>query len=170
MMKVGDELTIKDEGDYRGERRFDSDDIRHVAKKLGIQVNDNFGGRSYDYNYYEDLIPVFDNIGIELDHDDLMDRKLKTKYMKKLILFIGLLLLTGCSTTYHLSTLNHDPIYDTVLVVPAGVQIDTLSSSQLRWKLRTDFRFRYDFAQYALSQPRSFDWNNRVLGNRYNVY
>lgn len=69
----GDEITIKDEGDYRGERRFDSDDIRHVAKKLGIQVNDNFGGRSYDYNYYEDLIPVFDNIGIELSHDDLMD-------------------------------------------------------------------------------------------------
>ena len=24
--------------------------------------------------------------------------------------------------------------------------------------------------RYALSQPRSFDWNNRVLGNRYNVY
>lgn len=88
--------------------------------------------------------------------------------MKKLILFIGLLLFTGCSTTWHLSTLNHDPIYD--LEVPANVQIDTLSSSQLRWKLRTDFRFRYDFAQYALSQPRSFDWNNRVLGNRYNVY
>ena len=89
--------------------------------------------------------------------------------MKKLILFIGLLL-TGCSTTWHVSTVGHDPIYDTVLEVPAGVQIDTLSVSQLRWKLRTDFRFRYDFAQYALSQPRSFDWNNRVLGNRYNVY
>ena len=89
--------------------------------------------------------------------------------MKKLILFIGLLL-TGCSTTWHVSTTGHDPIYDTVLEVPAGVQIDTLSSSQLRWKLRTDFRFRYDFAQYALSQPRSFDWNNRVLGNRYSFY
>ena len=88
--------------------------------------------------------------------------------MKKLTLLFILLLLTGCSTTWHLSTLNHDPIYD--LEVPANVQIDTLSSSQLRWKLRTDFRFRYDFAQYALSQPRSFDWNNRVLGNRYNVY
>ena len=87
--------------------------------------------------------------------------------MKKLLLLLGLLL-TGCSTTWHVSTLNHDPIYD--LEVPANVQIDTLSASQLRWKLRTDFRFRYDFAQYALSQPRSFDWNNRVLGNRYNVY
>ena len=89
--------------------------------------------------------------------------------MKKLILFIGLLL-TGCSTTWHVSTVGHDPIYDTVLEVPAGVQIDTLSASQLRWKLRTDFRFRYDFAQYALSQPRSFDWNNRVLGYRFNRY
>ena len=88
------------------------------------------------------------------------------KYLK--LLFLGLLF-TGCAS-FHLSTLNHDPIYDTVLEVPANVQIDTLSSSQLRWKLRTDFRFRYDFAQYALSQPRSFDWNNRVLGNRYNVY
>ena len=89
--------------------------------------------------------------------------------MKNLkLLFLGLLF-TGCAS-FHLSTLNHDPIYDTVLIVPADVQVDTLTVSQLRWKLRTDFRFRYDFAQYALSQPRSFDWNNRVLGNRYNVY
>jgi hypothetical protein len=88
--------------------------------------------------------------------------------MKKLLLLL-VLLLTGCASL-QLSTLNHDPIYDTVLVVPADVQVDTLTVSQLRWKLRTDFKFRYDFAQYALSQPRSFDWNNRVLGNRYNVY
>ena len=89
--------------------------------------------------------------------------------MKNLkLLFLGLLF-TGCAS-FHLSTLNHDPIYDTVLIVPADVQVDTLTVSQLRWKLRTDFKFRYDFAQYALSQPRSFDWNNRVLGNRYNVY
>ena len=69
----GDELTVKDEDDYRGERRFNSDDIRYVAKKLGIQVDSKFGGRSYDYQYYNDLVPVFDNIGIELDHDDAMD-------------------------------------------------------------------------------------------------
>lgn len=88
--------------------------------------------------------------------------------MKKLLLFTGLLLLTGCSTTWLVSTTGHDPIYDTTLKVPTNVQIDTLSFSQLKWKLRTDFQFRYDFAQYALSQPRSFDWNNRVLGNSYN--
>tara|TARA_R110001592_G_scaffold192170_1_gene438807 strand:+ start:60 stop:446 length:387 start_codon:yes stop_codon:yes gene_type:complete len=69
----GDELTIKDEKDYRGERRFDSEDIRYVANKLGIQVNTSFGGRGYDSSYYADLEPVFDNIGIELDHDDSMD-------------------------------------------------------------------------------------------------
>ena len=69
----GDELTVKDEDDYRGERRFNSDDIRYVAKKLGVQVNNDFGGRTYDFNYYQDLIPVFDNLGIELDHDDSMD-------------------------------------------------------------------------------------------------
>ena len=78
--------------------------------------------------------------------------------MKKLIILLGLLF-TGCAS-FHLSTLNHDPIYDTVLVVPADVQIDTLSSSQLRWKLRTDFKFRYDFAQYALSQPLGLETTN----------
>ena len=69
----GDELQVKDGGDYRGQRRFDSDDIRYVAKKLGIEVDDNFGGREYNYDYYNDLIPIFDNLGIELEHDDSMD-------------------------------------------------------------------------------------------------
>ena len=88
--------------------------------------------------------------------------------MKKLLLLL-VLLLSGCAT-FQLSTLNHDPIYDTVLLVSPDTQIDTLNQFQLQRKLRTDFRFRYDFAQYALSQPRSFDWNNRVLGNRYSFY
>ena len=87
--------------------------------------------------------------------------------MKKILLILGLLL-TGCSTTWQVSTVGYDPIYNTVLEVPADVQIDTLSYRQLQWKLRTDFNFRYDFAQYALSQPRSFDWNNRILGYNYN--
>ena len=69
----GDELTVKDSDDYRGQRRFNDDDIRYVANKLGVQVDNKFGGRSYDYNYYLDLEPVFDNIGIELDHNDAMD-------------------------------------------------------------------------------------------------
>ena len=40
----GDEITIKDGDDYRGHRRFSDDDIRYVAKKLGIQVNSDFAG------------------------------------------------------------------------------------------------------------------------------
>ena len=69
----GEVITIKDDDDYRGRRRFDSDDIRYVAKKLGIQVDDKFGGRGYDFNYYSDLVPVFDNIGIDLSFNDAMD-------------------------------------------------------------------------------------------------
>jgi len=69
----GEEITVKDDDDFRGYRRFDDDDIRYVAKKLGIQVNNDFGGRNYDYDYYQDLVPIFDNIGIELDHNDVMD-------------------------------------------------------------------------------------------------
>ena len=80
--------------------------------------------------------------------------------MKKLLILLLGLLLTGCSATYQLSTLNHDPIYDTVLEVPADVQIDTLSFRQLRWKLRTDFQFRYDFATYAMNQPYSWYMSN----------
>jgi len=76
--------------------------------------------------------------------------------MKKILLLL-LLTLTGCAT-FQVSTLNHD----SVRVVNNEFELQRL--------LRTDFNFRYDFAQYALRQPRSFDWNNRVLGNRYNYY
>ena len=76
--------------------------------------------------------------------------------MKKILLLL-LFTLTGCAT-FQVSTLNHDP----VRVIDNEFELQLL--------LRTDFNFRYDFAQYALRQPRSFDWNNRVLGNRYNYY
>ena len=57
--------------------------------------------------------------------------------------------------------MHYDPIYgpeEVVLTVPADVKIDTLSFSQLRWKLRTDNTFRWNFAQYAINQPLS--WYN----------
>ena len=57
--------------------------------------------------------------------------------------------------------MHYDPIYgpeEVVLTVPADVKIDTLSFSQLRWKLRTDNTFRWNFAQYAMNQPLS--WYN----------
>ena len=87
--------------------------------------------------------------------------------MKNLLLLLIVLLTTSCAT-FTVSTLNHDPIYDgngneiEVTVINSQGQFDRL--------LRTDFTFRYNYAQYALSQPSSFDWNNRVLGNRYNFY
>ena len=101
------------------------------------------------------------------------------KGTKKFIyVYLLTILLASCSSVqFKYSTLNHaqtvDGIYNsnTVFVdVPIGTQIDTLNYFQLQRKLRTDFRFRYDYAQYALSQPISFDWNNRTLGNRYNFY
>ena len=92
------------------------------------------------------------------------------KTLKTLIAIISFSLLTSCGVNWHVSTLNYDPIYDdeNYIVVSDDVKIDTLNEFQFRNKLRTDFNFRLDFAQYALSQPRSFDWNNRLLGRMYN--
>ena len=92
------------------------------------------------------------------------------KTLKRLLTILSLFLLTSCGVNWHVSTLNYDPIYndENYIVVSDDVAIDTLNEFQFRNKLRTDFQFRYDFAQYALTQPRSFDWNNRLLGNRWN--
>ena len=92
------------------------------------------------------------------------------KTIKRLLTILSLFLLTSCGVQWQYTTLNHDSIYDdeNYIVVSDDVKIDTLNEFQFRNKLRTDFNFRWDFAQYALSQPRSFDWNNRILGNRYN--
>jgi hypothetical protein len=89
--------------------------------------------------------------------------------MKKLLAIISLIMLSSCGASWQLSTLNHDPIYEdeNYIVVSDDVKIDTLSEFQFRNKLRTDIGFRLDFARYALSQPRSFDWNNRLLGRQY---
>ena len=84
-----------------------------------------------------------------------------------------LLSLCSCST-YRLSTLNYDPVYgpeDVVLTVPSDVKIDTIDSYfQLRSKLRNNFRFRWDFAQYAMQQPYSWYWNNPRLENFWRPY
>tara|TARA_B100001059_G_scaffold109636_1_gene109699 strand:- start:183 stop:848 length:666 start_codon:yes stop_codon:yes gene_type:complete len=74
--------------------------------------------------------------------------------MKNYILIL-LLILTGCGSV-QLSTINHKPTKFVVLEVPNTVKIDTLSFSRLNWKMRTDFRFRWDYAQFAMKQPYSF--------------
>ena len=87
--------------------------------------------------------------------------------MKKSMFLLLVLLLTGCAT-FQVSTLNHDPIYT---IEGSDAEINVINNEfELQRLLRTDFNFRFDFAQYAISQPRSFDWNNRVLGNRYSFY
>ena len=87
--------------------------------------------------------------------------------MNRSLLLLLVLLLSGCAT-FQVSTLNHDPIYS---IEGSDAEITVIDNEfELQRLLRTDFNFRFDFAQYALRQPRSFDWNNRILGNRYNYY
>ena len=87
----------------------------------------------------------------------------------RLLYLLFILLFTSCGIGFQYTTLNHtghiDGIYSS-----RDYTVDTLNEFQVRNKLRTDFNFRYDIAQYALSQPASFDWNNRLLGNRYSFY
>ena len=100
-------------------------------------------------------------------------------WIKGFIMGSLLLLLCGCSS-YKLALLNHnDPVYPVDYVIPIAedTKIDTIDSfSELRWKLRTDFSFRWDFAQYAMNQPYSWYWNNPRLDgiwrpyNRFDVY
>ena len=94
----------------------------------------------------------------------------------KLIYSLLILLLTSCGVQWQYTTLNHAAQIDSIYSSP-NIQIDTINSvSDLRWKLRTDFNFRYDFAQYAMQQPYSWYWNNpRLEGiwrpyNRFDVY
>jgi len=86
---------------------------------------------------------------------------------RSVLLILIAFLISSCGVGFKYTTLNHaghiDGIYSS-----NDIKIDTLNEFQVRNKLRTDFQFRYNFAQYALSQPTSFDWNNRILGNRYN--
>ena len=85
----------------------------------------------------------------------------------RLLYLLFILLFTSCGVQFKYSTLNHAGHIDGIYL-SNDYKIDTLNDFQIRHKLRTDFNFRYNIAQYALSQPASFDWNNRLLGNRYN--
>ena len=101
------------------------------------------------------------------------------RFLGAMIVIALCLLLSSCST-YRLATLNHDPVYGSEVVyleVPEDTKVDTINSIfQLKRKLRTDFNFRWDFAQYAMSQPLSWYYNNpRLEGiwrpyNRFDVY
>ena len=104
--------------------------------------------------------------------------KLPARIISKLIL-IGFaliaMLLSSCSS-YKLSLLNSDPMYPVDYVIPIAedTKIDTLSYSQFKWKLRTDFNFRWNYAQYAMNQPynwySSFSYNVWRPFNSFDVY
>lgn len=101
-------------------------------------------------------------------------------FLKGLLMGILLMLLSGCGMQYKVATTNccSDGIYDDVILeIPDTTKIDTISSIfQLKRKLRTDFNFRWDFAQYAMTQPLSWYYNNPRLDgiwrpyNRFDVY
>ena len=70
----GKELYILgDDDDFFKYNRLDDDNVRYIAQKLKIPVTDDFAGRSYNYDYYQSLIPVFKDKRIELTHDAVMD-------------------------------------------------------------------------------------------------
>ena len=84
--------------------------------------------------------------------------------MRYFIYILLVLLLTSCGTTYQISTLNYDPIYG-----PDGTEIEVNvvdNEFELARKFRTDDKFRWDFAQYAMKQDLrwnyDFYFNNRM--------
>ena len=80
--------------------------------------------------------------------------------MKKLLLLLTILLMASCGSL-QISTMNHDPIY-----VSTKTEVNVIDSNwELERLLRDDFQFRYNFAQYAMSQPIGFHFNNRMLRN-----
>lgn len=106
-------------------------------------------------------------------------------WLKGFLMGLLFLLLCGCGVQFQYGVLNNagyaDGIYrqsnDITLEIPEDTNIDTITSfSQLRYKLRTDFNFRWDFAQYAMNQPLSWYYNNPRLNgiwrpyNRFDVY
>jgi hypothetical protein len=92
------------------------------------------------------------------------------KNIIKLICIVVLFLSVNSCGTFKVSTLSYDPIYTTAN--GETIDINVVDNEwELNRLLRDDFRFRYDYAQYAKSQPISFDWNNRILrNNRFNRY
>lgn len=72
------------------------------------------------------------------------------------------MLLTGCGVNWHISTTNYDPIYgDENYLTADDLKVDTLSYREFRWKLRTDFNFRWDYANYMMDQPLSWYYRNQ---------
>ena len=84
--------------------------------------------------------------------------------MRNLIYILLIVLLTGCNT-YRLASYYDDPVYFN------GEEVEVIDSySKLNWKMRTDFSFRWDFAQYAMNQPFSWYYQNPRLDGIWRPY
>ena len=99
------------------------------------------------------------------------------RFLGAIVALLIYLMVTGCSS-YRLATVSDD-MYPVDFTIPVSneTKIDTIDSYfKLKYKLRTDFNFRWDFAQYAMQQPYSWYWNNPRLDgiwrpyNRFDVY
>ena len=99
------------------------------------------------------------------------------RFLGAIVALLIYLMVTGCSS-YRLATISDD-MYPVDFTIPVSneTKIDTIDSYfKLKYKLRTDFNFRWDFAQYAMQQPYSWYWNNPRLDgiwrpyNRFDVY
>ena len=99
------------------------------------------------------------------------------RFLGAIVALLIYLIVTGCSS-YRLATISDD-MYPVDFTIPVSneTKIDTINSLfDLKYKLRTDFSFRWDFAQYAMNQPYSWYWNNPRLDgiwrpyNRFDVY
>ena len=99
------------------------------------------------------------------------------RFLGAIVALLIYLMVTGCSS-YRLATISDD-MYPVDFTIPVSndTKIDTIDSYfKLRHKLRTDFSFRWDFAQYAMNQPLSWYYSNpRLEGiwrpyNRFDVY
>ena len=84
--------------------------------------------------------------------------------MRNLIYILLIVLLTSCNT-YRLASYYDDPVYFN------GEEVEVIDSySKLNWKMRTDFSFRWDFAQYAMNQPLSWYYQNPRLDGIWRPY
>ena len=97
------------------------------------------------------------------------------KNLNRILALLSLWLLTSCGVNWHIATFNHDPIYgsyDENYITSSDLKVDTLTYSDFRWKLRTDFNFRWNYAQYMMDQPLSFYYRNYpgYLGNVHDLW
>ena len=88
--------------------------------------------------------------------------------MKNTVILLFAVLLTGCQTTYQISTLNYDPIYGPD---NTELKLEVINSDYaLNRKFRTDDRFRWNYAKFAMDQPLSWYYSFYSQNNlfRYN--